>query len=104
MKLLLFLLVIPFSVLAHPGIGIVKDRQGNIYYTDLEQVWKLDKSGNKKIVVHNVHTNELYMDGEDNLYGEHSWYNGERLNTSRQEVFLIMKAICGCLKILLQIM
>ncbi|MBS1544887.1 MAG: hypothetical protein JST14_14725 [Bacteroidetes bacterium] len=27
---------------AHPGIGIVQDSRGNIYYTDLKQVLKLD--------------------------------------------------------------
>ncbi|MGB8191302.1 MAG: hypothetical protein WCF67_05245 [Chitinophagaceae bacterium] len=64
----------------HPGIGIVKDSKGNIYYTDLKQVWKV--SGNKKtVVVRNVHTHELYIDSDDNLYGEHLWYNGEALNT-----------------------
>ena len=62
---------------AHPGIGIVKDRKGNIYYTDLKQVWKIDKSGTKTMVVNNVHSHELYMDAEDNLYGEHLWYNGK---------------------------
>lgn len=66
---------------AHPGIGIVKDSHGNIYYTDLKQVWKITAEGNKKIAVAGVHTHELYIDARDNLYGEHLWNNGERLNT-----------------------
>ena len=66
---------------AHPGIGIVKDRKGNIYYTDLKQIWKIDNNGKKTMAVPNVHSHELYMDSADNLYGEHVWYNGERLNT-----------------------
>jgi hypothetical protein len=66
---------------AHPGIGIVKDSKGNIYYTDLKQVWKIDIKGEKTAVVNNVHTHELYMDADDNLYGEHLWYNGEKLDT-----------------------
>jgi hypothetical protein len=70
------------NCLAHPGIGIVKDSNGNIYYTDLKQVWKIDPATGKKIVVvHDVHTHELYMDANDNIYGEHLWYNGEKLNT-----------------------
>jgi len=81
MKLLLALLLIPVLSIAHPGIGIVKDSKGNVYYTDLKDVWKIDKSGNKTIAVHNVHTHELYMDDKDELYGEHLWYNGERINT-----------------------
>lgn len=66
---------------AHPGIGILEDSKGNIFYTDLKQVWKISKDGTKKIVVSNVHTHELYLDESDNLFGEHLWYNGEQKNT-----------------------
>lgn len=67
---------------AHPGIGIVKDSKGFIYYTDLKNVWRIDpKTMKETIVVHNVHTHELFMDSRDDLYGEHLWYNGEKLNT-----------------------
>lgn len=67
--------------LSHPGVGIVMDSKGNIYYTDLKHVWKLTPDGKKSIAVSNVHTHELYMDANDNLYGEHLWYNGEAANT-----------------------
>jgi DNA-binding beta-propeller fold protein YncE len=73
--------LIVLAACAHPGVGIVMDSKGNVYYTDLKQVWKIDTKGNKSVVVHHVHTHELYMDEQDNLYGEHLWYNGERLNT-----------------------
>jgi len=67
---------------SHPGIGIVKDSKGNIFYSDLKHVWKIPAGGGQKtVVVHNVHTHELHMDARDNLYGEHTWYNGEHLNT-----------------------
>jgi hypothetical protein len=66
---------------SHPGIGIVMDSGGNIYYTDLKHVWKLAPDGRKSIAVRNVHTHELYIDQEDNLYGEHLWYEGERTDT-----------------------
>jgi hypothetical protein len=81
------LLVISYWLLAssisegHPGIGIVKDSKGNIYYTDLSKVWKISLDGNKTIIVSGVHTHELYIDNDDNLYGEHLWYNGESQNT-----------------------
>lgn len=68
-------------IFGHPGIGIVKDSKGNIYYTDLKQVWKISTGGDKSVVVKNVHTHELYIDAKDNLFGEHLWYNGERLDT-----------------------
>jgi DNA-binding beta-propeller fold protein YncE len=66
---------------AHPGIGIVMDSKGNLYYTDLKQVLRIDNQGRKTIVVPNVHTHELFLDKEDNLFGEHLWYNGEALDT-----------------------
>ena len=84
MKKLLAIFIFIFcfkSLSAHPGIGIVCDSKGNIYYTDLKQIWKLTPDGKKTVVVPNVHSHELYMDSNDNLYGEHLWYNGERLDT-----------------------
>ena len=71
------LLLLGSSALAHPGIGIVMDSRGNVYYTDLKQVWKITREGKKTIAVPGVHTHELYLDAHDNLYGEHLWYEGE---------------------------
>lgn len=83
MRSIFFIIQFFFAItaMAHPGIGIVKDSQGNIYYTDLKYVWKVTKEGDKTIVVRDVHTHELYMDANNNLYGEHLWYNGEAANT-----------------------
>jgi len=75
------LLLISFFSWAHPGVGIVMDSKGNVYYTDLKQVWKIDTHGKKSVVVPNVHSHELYIDKNDNVYGEHVWYNGEAANT-----------------------
>jgi sugar lactone lactonase YvrE len=65
-------------VAAHPGWGIVVDRKGNVFYTDLKQVWRLDPDGKKMVVVPNVHTHELYLDDDGTLYGEHLWYDGKK--------------------------
>lgn len=60
---------------AHPGIGIVYDGDQTIYYTDLTHVWRLNTTtGIAEIYIENVHTHELYLDKEGNLYGEHYWY------------------------------
>lgn len=75
------LLLVELLLKAHPGIGIVKDSKGNIYYPDLKQVWKIAPDGDKTVVVKGVHTHELYLDEQDNLYGEHLWYNGEAKDT-----------------------
>lgn len=68
------------AALAHPGWGIVVDNRGNVFYTDLKQVWKVEPAGGKTVAVPHVHTHELYLDATDSLYGEHLWYQaaGER--------------------------
>ncbi len=62
---------------AHPSVSVVMDSHGNVYYSDLKQVWKVAPDGKKSVAVANVHTHELYVDADDNLYGEHLWYEGE---------------------------
>jgi hypothetical protein len=84
MKYLLLICCLLFSIVssfAHPGIGLVKTKKGDIIYSDLSQVWKLNADGSKTIIVPHVHSHELFMDTKDNLFGEHLWYNGEQLNT-----------------------
>lgn len=81
MRLLIALTLLVTQAIAHPGVGIVKDSKGNVFYTDLTHVWKIDTQGKKSIAVKNVHTHELFMDESDNLFGEHLWYNGETANT-----------------------
>ncbi len=77
MKYLLFIFSLTSLTLhAHPGVGILQDKRGNVYYTDLKQVWKITPAGQKSVAVPNVHTHELYIDDQDNVYGEHLWYNG----------------------------
>lgn len=78
---LFLLLFLCYETGAHPGVGIVMDQQGNIYFTDLKQVWKRSADGRLTVAVPDVHTHELALDKEGNLYGEHLWYNGERTDT-----------------------
>ncbi len=77
LAVLLFLAVAAASALAHPGWGIVVDSRGNVFYTDLAQVWKIDAAGKKSVAVAHVHTHALYLDSNDNLFGEHLWYVAE---------------------------
>jgi hypothetical protein len=79
MTRLLFPILLAFTVcaFAHPGVGIVMDSKGNVFFTDLKNVLKIDKAGKVSIAVSKVHTHELYLDENDNLYGEHLWYEGE---------------------------
>jgi hypothetical protein len=64
-------------VYAHPGVGIVEDSRGNVFFTDLKQVWQITPDGKKSVAVPDVHTHELCVDRKDNLFGEHLWYEGD---------------------------
>lgn len=83
MKKLFILLIINLLLnlhsAAHPGTGIVRNSKGEIFYSDLARVWKVSPDGkSKKVIVPNVHTHELHIDKQDNLYGEHLWYEDEK--------------------------
>lgn len=80
MRLALLFLVISgaLAAAAHPPVSVVVDAQGNAYYSDLARVWKVAPNGAKSVAVDGVHTHELYLDAQGNLYGEHLWYEGER--------------------------
>lgn len=73
---LLFLLAVAVPARAHPPVGIVRDRAGNVFYSDLAHVWRIAPDGRKTIAVRDVHTHELALDGAGNLYGEDSRYQG----------------------------
>jgi hypothetical protein len=77
---LLITLLLTAAAYAHPPVGIVIDVRGNIYYSDLVQVWRQAPDGTKTIVVPNVHTHELALDAAGNLYGEQLRYEGEATN------------------------
>jgi hypothetical protein len=75
--LVMTLVLAPLSAVAHPGWGVVRDSRGNVFYTDLHQIWRIDAQGLKSVAVPNVHSHELYLDADDNLFGEHLWYEGD---------------------------
>ena len=57
---------------AHPATGIVVDRKGQVYFSDLETIWKLGLDGKLSVFrpgVNGRHVHELAIDSEDNIYG-----------------------------------
>src|SRR6201995_3633956 len=60
----------------HPAVGIVMDAAGAVYYSDTAQVWRIAPDGSKSVAVPNVHTHELWLDREGNLYGVHEMGGG----------------------------
>lgn len=69
--LALLLLAFTFAN-AHPPTGIVVDKRGRIYFSDLETVWKLGPGGRLVVFRAGVagrHVHELFIDGDGNVYG-----------------------------------
>jgi hypothetical protein len=57
---------------AHPASGIVVDSQGNVYFSDLETIWKVDTDGQLTVFragVRGRHVHELAIDPNDNIDG-----------------------------------
>lgn len=81
-RLITFALLLFFAATleAHPSVSVVIDSRGNVYYSDLSQVWQIASDGTKRVVVPGVHAHELAIDPADNLYGEHLWYEGEQID------------------------
>jgi hypothetical protein len=55
---------------AHPPVSVVMDARGFVYYSDLQNVWRISPTGTRTIAVIGVHTHQLYVDAENRLYGE----------------------------------
>jgi hypothetical protein len=62
---------------AHPAWGIVVDHNNQIYFSDLETIWKIDAQGKLTVFrpgVSGRHTHELALDESGNLYGDELTY------------------------------
>lgn len=62
---------------AHPAWGIAVDRQGQVYFSDLEIVWKIDAQGRLSVFRAGVggrHIHDLNTDDAGNLYGADNSY------------------------------
>lgn len=66
---------LPRAILPSELSSIVK---GVVFFTDTQRVWRIAPDGTKSVVVPDVHTHELYVDADGNLFGEHLRYVNER--------------------------
>lgn len=81
---LLFVFLAP-DIAAHPATGIVLDRTGNVYFSDLETIWKIDLNGKLSVFragVNGRHVHELAIDDQDNIYGEDLSYVSQKFVSS----------------------
>src|SRR5690348_3280743 len=62
---------------AHPGWGIALDVRGQVYFTDLKTVWKIDDKGKLSMLRSgsDSHTHELNVDAAGNVYGAENSYD-----------------------------
>ncbi len=62
---------------AHPAWGIAVDRQGQVYFSDLVKVWKIDAQGKLSVIRDggDSHTHDLNIDEAGNLYGAENSYD-----------------------------
>ena len=75
--LITVLVFLTCEVQAHPPWGIVVDQQGQVYFSDLETIWKIDAQGKLTVFragVSGKHTHELTLDESGTLYGEELAY------------------------------
>ena len=71
------LLLLADAALGHPAWGIVIDRQGQVYFSDVDHntVWKVGADGRPVPLLTNKHSHELFIDDAENLYGGHVYYD-----------------------------
>ncbi|HKS28753.1 MAG TPA: hypothetical protein VJS44_13090 [Pyrinomonadaceae bacterium] len=64
------------EALAHPSWGIAVDNQGQVYFSDLKTVWKIDARGAVTVfrAEGDRHTHELNVDEAGNVYGADNSY------------------------------
>jgi hypothetical protein len=61
---------------AHPAWGIAVDRQGQVYFSDLTTIWKIDAQGklSRFRASGDRHTHDLNVDEAGNIYGADNSY------------------------------
>src|SRR5918992_2612061 len=61
------------KVWAHEGWGIVVDRQGQIYFSDIPTniIWRITREGKLEAVLSNKHSHALVLGEDGSIYGTH---------------------------------
>ena len=63
---------------AHPSVSVVVDSTGTIYFSDLSRVWMIHPDGSRSVAVDNVHTHELWIGPDGNVWGDDVQNVGEQ--------------------------
>lgn len=71
-------LLLAFSASAHPSAGLVIAPNGDVFYSDLERVWRVTPNGQKSVAIPNVHAHELALEDGALLGEDNHWLGGDR--------------------------
>src|SRR5215207_4340804 len=74
---ILVLVFLGGRAVGHPAWGIAVDRNNQVYFSDLETVWKIDARGNLtafRAGVSGRHVHDINLDESGNLYGVDNSY------------------------------
>lgn len=76
-RFLVIICLFAADAFAHPGWGIIVDRNGEIYFGDVETntIWKFNRERRLVTIATGKHSHSLYMDEAGNLFGEHVYYH-----------------------------
>lgn len=80
MRRLLWFAALLFSLplFAHPSTGIVIAPNGDVFYSDLAQVWRIPVRGAAQVAVPNVHAHQLWLRPDGAIEGEDvRWMGGD---------------------------
>lgn len=73
-----FFITLVSNIFPHPAWGIVVDQNKQVYFSDLETIYKIDARGKLSIFRAGEtgrHVHDLSIDGQDNIYGIENSYN-----------------------------
>ena len=76
--LLAALFVWTLSAAAHPSTGIVIAPNGDVFYSDLERVWRVTPDGRKTVAIADVHAHVLVLEDGAILGEDSDWLGGNR--------------------------
>jgi hypothetical protein len=75
--IVLMLAVAAMPALAHPPRGLVVDKDGGVWFSDLRRIWRIspDQKLQQMRPAGDRHTHELMLDSTGNVHGEDSTYD-----------------------------
>lgn len=71
-------LFLSLSASAHPSVGLVITPNGDVFYSDLERVWRVTPNGQKSVAIPDIHAHELGLENGAVVADDTEWLGGDR--------------------------